>query len=169
MPRPGAEATRRTSAEARRPKRWRTPVARRLKGTSKPEEQVVAVRGSGEGEADRHTDVGPRAHRDGDGGDPEVSDREVAVRYPPDISPSEVGRHRVAIHVRGPHIGDRGERHRVEAVDRHPLLEVDAPGLFESTQTALQGGDIGPRRDTAFGDGHAVGQVRAEVVALPPR
>jgi hypothetical protein len=44
---------RKTSLEARCPERWRASDARGLKGTSEPEEQVVAVGASGAGEAVR--------------------------------------------------------------------------------------------------------------------
>src|SRR3954469_4404806 len=88
---------------------WRAPYADGLESASDAEEEVVAVRASGDGEADRHADIAHRAHGDRDRGDPEVPDREVPVGDPHPVSPSEVRRDRVAVHVRGPHVRDRGE------------------------------------------------------------
>src|SRR3954447_15760974 len=70
------------SAEARCPGRWRAAGARGFEGAREPKEQVVAVTPSGEGQAHWHADVAHGAHEDGDSGDPEVSDDQVAVRDP---------------------------------------------------------------------------------------
>ena len=109
-------------------------AAQRLE-TGGPAQQIgVGVRRPREREADRHPDVGHRAHRHRDRRDAEVADREVAVGDP-DSVPPRCGRGLlVHVGVGGAHVGHRGEDHRIEAEAPHPVFEVHASGALETLQ-----------------------------------
>src|SRR3954469_18184420 len=92
---PGTPSSR---LQARRPGRLGPSASGALDGDPEAEERGVVVRPTGDREPDRHARVRHRAHRDGDGGDAEVTDRQVAVGDPDAVAPAEVGRCGVDVH-----------------------------------------------------------------------
>jgi hypothetical protein len=133
------------------------------------QQPLVIIRLAGEGQADRHADIGHGAHRHGDGRDAEMAPDQIAVGDPGAVAPGKVGGSPVDIGIGRPDIGRGRQHHAIEPVLVQPVVEIQSPCRFQPFETCFQRRDVRQRGDAALRPLDILGQVEAAVVAVGQR